>query len=266
VQFGEVIYHPEGALGPRTQKQYQLVLIIRGEATIKVNGHAHHLPSGHVALLRPKGKEYFHFSRHGETQHSWCSIDPPLVAPALRRQLRTAPFKLPISETMSQLITLGLRTGERKEDEPLLSQLALAALCAFIREARAVESGPALPEALLRARNLMELGYGEELTVGDVARRSGLSPNHLIKLFRLHLHETPAQYLWRLRVEHGVRLLRETGLSVAEIAYRTGFQNPFHFSRMVKLRHRVSPRGLRQQWWSNSSVKINARPTKDRAA
>jgi AraC-like DNA-binding protein len=249
VQFGEVVYQPGGAVGPRVQKQYQLVLLIRGEANIEVNGHDHPLPAGHVALFRPKGKEFFRFSQTEETHHSWCSIDPPLVTAALQRELRAAPFHLPISETMSQLIALGLRTRGSKEDEALLCQLALAALCAFTREARAAESGPAFPEALLRARDLIESEYGTKLTLGDVARRCGLSPNHLIKLFRRHLHETPARYLWRLRVDHGVRLLRETGLSVSEIAYRTGFQNPFHFSRMVKTRYRVSPRGLRLQWW-----------------
>ena len=252
VQFGEVIYHPDGAVGPRAQTQYQLVLLIRGEATIELNGRNHHLSAGHVALFRPKGREFFQFSKGVETQHSWCAIDPPLVAPAWRRELRAAPFDLPISEMMNQLIMLGLRTGERSEDEPLLCQLALAALCAFTREARAAGSGPAFPEALLRARDLIEKEYQKKLTLSDVARRAGLSPNHLIKLFRRHLHETPAEYLWRLRIDHGVRLLRQTGLTVSEIAYRTGFQNPFHFSRLVKMRHQLSPRGLRRKWWGQS--------------
>jgi AraC-like DNA-binding protein len=253
VQFGEVVYSPGGSVGPRMQPQYQLVLLIRGEATIKLNGRDHPLPAGHVALFRPKGREFFQFSKRTETQHSWCSIDPPLVGAAARKELAKAPFRLPISETMDQLITLGLRTGEREEDEALLRQLALAALCAFTREGRAAESGPAFPEALLRARSLIEAEYAQKMTLGEIAQRAGLSPNHLIKLFRRHLHETPAHYLWRLRVDHGVRLLRETGLSVAEIAYRTGFQNPFHFSRLVKARHRLSPLGLRREWWGRAS-------------
>jgi len=233
------------------QKQYQLVLVIQGEASVKLNGHNHKLPAGHVALLRPKGNEFFQFSKGLKTQHSWCSIDPPLVAPALRRELFTAPFQLPISETMTQLIMLGLRTGERNEDEALLCQLALAALCAFAREATASQTEPALPETLLRARNLIENSYRDKVTLSDVAQRSGLSPNHLITLFRRHLHETPSHYLWRLRVDHGLRLLRETGLNISEIAYRTGFQNPFHFSRLVKKHHHLSPRGLRQEWWGS---------------
>ncbi len=253
VQFGEVIYRPGGSVGPRVQPQYQLVLLIRGEATIKLNGRDHPLLAGQVALFRPRGREFFQFSKSAETHHSWCSIDPPLVGTALRKELQAAPFRLPISETMDQLIALGLRTGARKEDEALLCQLALAAFCAFTREGCAAESGPAFPEALLRARSLIEAEYAQKMTLGEIARRAGLSPNHLIKLFRRHLHETPAHYLWRLRVDHGVRLLRETGLSVAEIAYRTGFQNPFHFSRLVKARHRLSPRGLRREWWGRAT-------------
>jgi len=37
--------------------------------------------------------------------------------------------------------------------------------------------------------------------------------------------------LWLIRLEEAARLLSQTGLGVAEVAYRTGFANPFHFSR-----------------------------------
>ncbi|MCS7062178.1 MAG: helix-turn-helix transcriptional regulator, partial [Anaerolineae bacterium] len=76
-----------------------------------------------------------------------------------------------------------------------------------------------------------------------------ISAPHLIRLFRRHTGTTPARYWWQLRLERGVELLRETGLSITEIAQRTGFRSSFHFSRLVKQRYRLSPRALRKQAW-----------------
>jgi AraC family L-rhamnose operon regulatory protein RhaS len=52
--------------------------------------------------------------------------------------------------------------------------------------------------------------------------------------------------LWNLRAEKGAFLLRQTGLSVSEIAYQCGYTNPFHFSRHVKAKYGHSPSDLRK--------------------
>jgi len=71
----------------------------------------------------------------------------------------------------------------------------------------------------------------------------------MIYKFREALNMTPARYLWKLRGEQGVAMLAETGLSIAEIAYRCGFKNPYHFSRMVKTLQGTSPRTVRRKAW-----------------
>jgi AraC-like DNA-binding protein len=45
-------------------------------------------------------------------------------------------------------------------------------------------------------------------------------------------------------------MLRETGLTVAEVANRCGFQSPFHFSRWVRALHGAPPRAVRAQAWA----------------
>jgi AraC-like DNA-binding protein len=52
-----------------------------------------------------------------------------------------------------------------------------------------------------------------------------------------------------LRTERGIQMLVETGLTVAEIAYRCGFQSPFHFSRLATRLQGISPREIRRRAW-----------------
>jgi len=60
---------------------------------------------------------------------------------------------------------------------------------------------------------------------------------------------SPARYLWLTRVERGVAMLRDTGLTVAEVSARCGCKNPFHFSRLVKRNQGMSPREVRRCAW-----------------
>jgi len=68
----------------------------------------------------------------------------------------------------------------------------------------------------------------------DLARHAHLTPEHINALFRLELGTTPGAFIQRERVRLAYRLLSDEGLSVKETAERTGFADPFHFSRVFK--------------------------------
>ncbi len=251
VYFGDIRYNPGGSCGPRNQLDFQLVIIYEGEALISVDETEFWLGPGQVALMKPGCREFFQFSRTQATHHSWCAVDPSRVEPALASRLTQTPPSLRLSARMASLIELGLNT-------PTPGSLAIrdwrdslgeACLRAYLMES---ESGvaPPLPEAILRARSAIETRFAEPLSLDTLARVASVSPNHLVRLFQRHLKTTPARLLWKCRVKHGTQLLADTGLTVAEIAYRTGFQNPFHFSRMVKAETGLSPRELRKERWN----------------
>jgi AraC-like DNA-binding protein len=75
----------------------------------------------------------------------------------------------------------------------------------------------------------------------EVAKAAGVSSQHLIRLFRKHLNSTPVGYINRTKVLHAIDLLRNTKLSVKEIAYELGFEDPNYFSRLFKREEGMSP-------------------------
>ena len=70
---------------------------------------------------------------------------------------------------------------------------------------------------------------------------AGVSVQHVIRLFRKHLQTTPVGYINRTKVLHAIDLLRNTELSVKEIAYELGFEDPNYFSRLFKKEEKMSP-------------------------
>jgi len=55
------------------------------------------------------------------------------------------------------------------------------------------------------------------------------------------------QYIIRKRLEFARELLQETDLPVAEIAERSGFCDPFYFSRCFSRHYGRSPRKFREE-------------------
>ena len=71
------------------------------------------------------------------------------------------------------------------------------------------------------------------------------SRQHLIRLFRTHLHTTPMRELQRLRAEAAHRLLRTTDLSAADIARRVGLAGQPQLSRLLKRHWGAGPTAIR---------------------
>ncbi|MDQ3398210.1 MAG: AraC family transcriptional regulator, partial [Deinococcota bacterium] len=232
----------------------QLVIVYRGEAHITIDGKGFHLPAQHVSLQRPGQREFFQFSRSTQTHHSWCSFDCTFASQDEQGLVEALPFSLPLSRRLEELVRLGLSVGpgELPYAQPLLTKLGECALLEFLTLAHARKRALPLPEALRKARQFIDLHYAEPLALADLGRAANVSVPHLIRLFRRHLGVTPSRYLWRLRLRRGVSLLRDTGLPIADIAYRSGFQTPAHFSRLVKEHYLTSPRELRGRHWSQA--------------
>lgn len=82
--------------------------------------------------------------------------------------------------------------------------------------------------------------------VGDVAQQVGLSEKRLLALFREHLGLTVSGFIAEERVRTGQRLLAETLMSVQDIAFAVGFNNPGNFATAFRERHGLSPQAYRQ--------------------
>lgn len=80
----------------------------------------------------------------------------------------------------------------------------------------------------------------DRLDIGALARRLGLSREHLHRLFRSVVGLTPGEYSRCARMHAAKRLLRE-GASLAEAAQASGFVDQAHFSRWFRRIFGVTP-------------------------
>ena len=83
---------------------------------------------------------------------------------------------------------------------------------------------------LSQAAQLMERTIENPIAVSKVARKVGVSPRQLERLFDRYLHTGPAAFYLSLRVTRARELLHLTTMSVTEVAVACGFRSAAHFS------------------------------------
>lgn len=77
----------------------------------------------------------------------------------------------------------------------------------------------------------MEANLENPLSLADLSERAGLSLRQLERLFASQIGERPAAYYRTLRLNRARQLVRQTGLSMLEVAVATGFSSAPHFAR-----------------------------------
>ena len=173
-------------------------------------------------------------------------------AEPLRKDLRAARPSAVISPVFQRLLSLSLNLGVSPDDVAgrVAEQLALSLFAEYLNMSRRTPASTRVESGILRALEHLEENYGEADCLKHLPRKSGFSRSTLGRRFRATTGLSPTRYLWRLRTEKGVAMLRETGLPAFEIATRCGFSNPFHFSRSVRRTTGASPRAIRARAWA----------------
>lgn len=250
---GEVVYQPGSLYGPRTQQNVQLVLLHSGEMTVWVDDAPRHAAAESACLLLPGHRERFAFARDAPTHHSWMHARFTALPQAWHARLAALPWCLPLSLALADLMrgALALHAVSLPTRGLLLRAVAAQMLWQYLGEGELAlrhTRAPA-PPALDRARQFMREHAHAPLTLTTIAAAAAVSPTHLVRLFRAHLGITPMAWLWERRVDTGIGLLEQTGLTVGEIAERCGFQTSYHFSRRVRGRTGLPPVEVRQRLW-----------------
>ncbi|RKF14236.1 GlxA family transcriptional regulator [Roseovarius spongiae] len=99
--------------------------------------------------------------------------------------------------------------------------------------------------ALLDAIAAMESHVADPLDLRQLSVLAGVSPRQLGRLFRDELGVSAMSYYRRLRLERAQSLLRNSALSLTEIALATGFANSSHFSRAYSAQFGAPPSAYR---------------------
>jgi len=92
----------------------------------------------------------------------------------------------------------------------------------------------------------IETNIGRRIGREELAKVAHLSQPHFSDLFREAMGMAPMQFVQRARQKQALALLRESDLSIDQVAERTGFCDQFHFCRQFKKILGITPSDYRK--------------------
>jgi len=100
-------------------------------------------------------------------------------------------------------------------------------------------------DRLARLFEYVRINHSERITVEQAMKLVHMSQSQFMKVFKKVSGMTFVEHVTRVRINHALRLLRETDLTIAEIAAQTGFPDQSYFDRRFKQAFGKSPRQYR---------------------
>lgn len=97
-----------------------------------------------------------------------------------------------------------------------------------------VNQDPKLLRRLLRAKDRMDSASQEDWPVRRLARVSCVSEAHFARSFKDAFGVPPHRYLLTRRIERAIALLRDSELSITDIAFQTGWRSLGTFGRIFR--------------------------------
>lgn len=93
----------------------------------------------------------------------------------------------------------------------------------------------------------MQDRLAQPIRIDELAEHLSHSASYLYYLFKRNTGYSPISYFNHLKIQEACKYLSFTDMSVKEISYSLGFQDPLYFSRLFKKRMSLSPTQYREK-------------------
>ena len=100
---------------------------------------------------------------------------------------------------------------------------------------------PLPPRILSRIRDRIEAELDTEISLTSLAKESGYSREHFLRMFRAATGLTPHQYVLERRLSTAQQLLRQSKMLLADIALKCGFSSQTYMNDVFRKRLGVTP-------------------------
>lgn len=141
-------------------------------------------------------------------------------------------------------------TGMRFEsaDERAASFLRVLTLVSRHRESKPMGTWRKIDPVehrMMQIRTYVSCNATREITLQEIAAHVGMNVSAFCTFFKRQTAQTFVDYLNKYRLDIACHLLEEGKLSVSEVCFASGFNNPAYFSRLFKKMYGVPPSDYR---------------------
>ena len=146
-----------------------------------------------------------------------------------------------------EVTTLMEQMAEASDIDRLFLQIAVLSAIAnsneyFVFDTNTVYAGENVNKARIETiYRYTQSHYFREITINEIARQIGLTKESFCRFFKKTTRTSYFQYLIEFRIGKACTMLRESDLTVKEVAYKCGYDNLSNFHHQFKKVTSLSP-------------------------
>ncbi len=251
---------------PAGRLDYQLLYMVSGHADYLLDGEWQTVGEGKIVLYRPQVPQFYRTYSQVPMLCRWVHFSGTEAASLLEecgmgQGNLFSPGLCPAAEALLKSMVVEILHREPMYRIVVESQFRQA-MALFGRQ-MAQRKGSVASSSRQRILSIVEYmnrHYFEPLQTEELAARCGLSKYHFIRLFRMCMGMTPYSYLIRIRMERAETLLQTGDMTIQEVAFVCGYNDPLYFSRAFSRHFGVSPTDYKQRFFSENERKLFSIP------
>ncbi len=258
IRDSELSAWPNYSADSHWHDELEFISILSGYMDYNVNGEIIRLNAGQGIIVNSR-QLHFGFSKEEKECRFICILLHPLILCSSQHIDRE--FVSPIlnddsipyilldekNEWQGQILDdlSEMCDNKEKSTAPLLVQSLFSHIWLLI-----TENTVKLKHTKTKDRNLSVLkdmlifvqkNYADKIALQDIAKSGNVSKSTCLMIFKKYLQDTPTNYLICYRLKKATNLLKETDLSISEIAFEVGFQSASYFTETFKKNYGCSP-------------------------
>ncbi|NJP40899.1 AraC family transcriptional regulator [Oscillospiraceae bacterium HV4-5-C5C] len=237
----------------RNLPSLQFIYTLRGQGCLDL-GDRHFEVRPESVLLINCFRPHRYYTAPGQTwDFLWVHFWGPAAAgfAALLEQYQTGPFATDhpwqIELWLRRLLSLNQRrcSGYEVQSSAVIDSLLSDLLLQQLFELKPAATAD---RALSQALSYIQAHAAEDLSLQQLARIAGLSKYYFARQFKALTGQTVQEYIIRTRLERAKAKLRDTSLSLNDIAFSCGIHSATHLINLFKTREGLTPHQYRRQW------------------
>lgn len=264
VRRGLLSSYPNFAAGNHWHDDLEFISVLSGCMDYNVNGEILHLEAGQGLIVNARQIHCGFSPEHNECEF-YCvllhpmllctsqNIDRDFVSPILTDS--SLPYVLLDSKLRWQELILSdieyIYMCKDKPNAPLYIQNAFYHIWIVLSEnalkVRRVKRQNRNLSVLKDMLLFIQKNYAGYVTLDDIAKSGNVSKSTCLAIFKKYLQDTPANYLIGYRLKKAMKMLRDSDLSVTEIALEVGFGGVSYFAETFRKNYGCSPSEYRQK-------------------
>ena len=230
----------------RELREYSIVYIDRGRGIFECSGKTYALEPGDVMFIKPGKKHRYHPLAETGWHEYWAGFRGSFFDILLKDDLLAQDHVFFRPGLNNRIIdSYNLILNEVKVQKPLFQFRACSAILALIAEILIIDRRNAQPnhyqKTVEKAKAIMKVNCFGNISMPEIAEQSGASVALLNEIFKAYTSMTPYQYFIHIKIQKAQDLLEKEDISVKETAFRLGFKDQYHFSRLFKSKTGYTP-------------------------